>query len=149
MSAVDFDEWGAPELVLTLKGVEYKVPPPCTIDARKILAAAALGEFRAGLVPGPVSDEHLEILQAISPGDHFALTQPVVAQMEADKVPRTTIDRMAYYAVFYWARGREYADTMAAFMWGAEIALEAAEKAAADLPKAPRSSRRQSGPSTA
>ncbi len=149
MSAVDFDEWGAPDLTLTWKGHEYKVPAPCTIDARKLLAAAALGEVRNGAVVTQPTDDVLAVMQAISPDDHFALSQPVYDQMVADKVPQTTIDRMAYYAVFYWARGREYADIMAAFMWGGEIALEAAAEAAADLPKAPRSSRRQSGPSTA
>ncbi|MGA6128835.1 MULTISPECIES: DUF7426 family protein [unclassified Microbacterium] len=149
MTAVDFDDWAAPDLVLTIKGNEYRVPPPCTIDAKKILAAAALGEIRLGLVSGEASEEVQRILTAVRPDDHFALTNRVYEQMVADRVAKTTIDRMAYYAVFYWARGKQYADMVASLMWSGEIALEAAAKAADELPKAPRSSRPKTGSSTA
>jgi hypothetical protein len=37
--------------------------------------------------------------------------------MVANKVPAATIDRVTYYAVFYWARGKEYADTLAKLLW--------------------------------
>lgn len=149
MTAVDFDDWAAPDLVLTFKGREYRVPPPCTIDAKKLLAAAALGEIRLGMVSGEASEEVQRILTGIRPTDHFALTDAVYEQMVADKVPMTTIDRMSFYAVFYWARGKQYADMVAGFMWSAELALEAAAKATADIPKAPRSSRPKTGSSTA
>ena len=29
-----------------------------------------------------------------------------------------TIDRMGYYATFYWARGRAYANALAGILWG-------------------------------
>ena len=39
------------------------------------------------------------------------------AEMSDAGVPAVTIDRMAYYAVFFWARGKEYADGLAALLW--------------------------------
>jgi hypothetical protein len=152
MGAIAFDNWVKPDLELQLRGKTYTVPPPDVERAQKILAAAVLGEIRLGLVRGDVPEEVTEILSRVSKGEHFALTDEVHRQMVADKVPQVSIDRMAYYAVFYWARGQEYADTIAALMWGPEIAAEAAAAAAGEdtpAPKARRSSRRKSGSSTA
>ena len=149
MGAVDFDNWVRSDLELHLGEKVYPVPPPDVARAQKILAAAVLGELRIGLVRGDIPDDVQKIMAQISEGEHFALTEPVYEQMVADGIPAATIDRMAYYAVFYWARGQEYADTLAALMWAPEIAAEAAKNAGGGpAPKARRSSPPKSGPST-
>lgn len=117
MSAVDFGDWAAPGLELVLGGRTYLVRPPSVGDAKVILAAAARGEVNLGITPGPLPDEVASILEAVKRDDHPALGADVYSQMVADDVPAVTIDRMTYYAVFYWARGREYADRLAALLW--------------------------------
>jgi hypothetical protein len=54
--------------------------------------------------------------------------------MVAAGVHPQTIDRMAYYCVFYWARGKEYADAIAVLLWAREEndAIEADEPAPKD-----------------
>lgn len=116
MGAVDFSEWVAPDLELTLEGRTYTVRPPSVEAAKQILAAAVRGEVNLGLVQGEIPDEVQGILDSIKPGEHPALGE-AYAVMAADGVPKTTLDRMAYYAVFYWARGKEYADTLAKLLW--------------------------------
>ena len=117
MAAVDFEEWAAaPGLPLTLGGRTYLVPSPSVADAKKVLAAAIRAEVRLGLVEGPIPDAVQAVLDTIEPGEHPALG-PVYDQLAADGVPQVTVDRMAYYAVFYWARGKEYADTLARILW--------------------------------
>jgi hypothetical protein len=116
MGAVDFSEWVAPDLTLTLGDRTYTVRPPSVEAAKHILAAAVRGEVNLGLVKGEVPAEVQAILDSIQPGEHPALGDAYAA-MVADGVPERTIDRMAYYAVFYWARGREYADTLAKLLW--------------------------------
>lgn len=116
MGAVDFAEWAAPGLELTFGGRTYMVRPPSVREAAQVLAAAVRGEVALGLVSGPVPDEMQAVLDQI--GDsHPGLGDDVHAQLVSDGVPQQTIDRMAYYAVFYWARGRQYADTLARLMW--------------------------------
>ena len=117
MSAVDFGEWAAVEgLTLTLGGRTYTVPPPTVGAMRQILAAAVRGEVNLRIVQGEIPAEVQEVLDTIGPHDHPALG-PVYDQLVADDVPKLAIDRMAYYAVFYWARGREYADALARILW--------------------------------
>ena len=115
MGAVDFGEWVAPDLKLELGGRTYTVRPPTVAAAKMILAAAVRGEVNLGLVTGEIPDEVQAMLASIG-DDHPALGD-VYAALVADKVPAVTIDRVAYYAVFYWARGKEYADTLANLMW--------------------------------
>ena len=116
MSAVDFEQWAVPPLTLNLNGHTYVVQPPDVERAKKILAAAVRGEVNLGIVLGPVPDEIQAILDDIGPDEHPALGN-VWQQMTADGLPTLTKDRMAYYAVFYWARGKEYADNLAAVLW--------------------------------
>lgn len=116
MSAVDFEEWAVPDLELTWRGRSFMVAPPSVEDAKKIIAAAVRGEVNLGLVKGPIPDEVQRVLGTIGPGDHPALGAAYQEMVDAG-VPAATIDRLTYYAVFYWARGREYADALAKILW--------------------------------
>lgn len=116
MSAVDFESWAAPDLQLTFRGRTYTVAPPSVADARKILAAAVRGEVNLGLVKGEIPEAVQRVLDTIEPDDHPALGA-AYGEMSDAGVPAVTIDRMAYYAVFFWARGKEYADGLAALLW--------------------------------
>lgn len=115
MSAIDFGEWVAPDLELKLGGRTYVVRPPTVEAAKMILAAAVRAEINLELVKGEVPAEVQAILDSI--GNQQPALGDAYAAMVADGVPAPTIDRMAYYAVFYWARGKEYADTLAKLMW--------------------------------
>lgn len=117
MGAVDFSEWAAPALNLEYRGHVYEVQPPSVEAAKKILAAAVRGEVKLGLVKAEVPAEIQAYLDKIGPDDHPALGADVYQKMVADGLPQVTIDRMAYYATFYWARGREYADMLAKILW--------------------------------
>ena len=129
--AVDFGEWAAPGLELTFGGGTYLVPPPTVEDAKKLLAMAVRAEIGLGLVKGDVPDEVQAVLDTIPSGEHPALG-PAYALLVAADVPQPTIDRMAYYATFYWARGKGYADALARILWGP---VEAEEAEAGDAPK--------------
>lgn len=115
MPAVDFAEWAAPGLELAFGGRTYVVQPPSVSAAKQVLAAAVRGEVSLGLAKGPLSEELRAVLASI--GDTHPALGPVFDQLAADGVPQVTIDRMSYYAVFYWARGKEYADTLARLLW--------------------------------
>ena len=115
MGAIDFGEWVAPDLNLELGGRTYTVRPPTVEAAKMILAAAVRGEVNLGLVKGDIPEEVQGMLDSI--GDEHPALGDAYAAMVADGVPAATIDRVAYYAVFYWARGREYADTLAKLLW--------------------------------
>jgi len=116
MSAVDFEQWAVPNLSLPFGDRTFTVRPPSVEEAKQVLAAAALGEVRFGLVAGPVPDEIVRVLETI--GDtHPALGADAYAEMVGARVPSPTIDRMSVYATFYWARGRAYADTLARVLW--------------------------------
>jgi hypothetical protein len=86
-----------------------------------ILAAAVRAEVRLGLVKGEVPAEVAERLASLRPDEHPSLG-PVWAQLEADGVAQVVADRVAYYATFYWARGKSYADALAQLLWGATAA---------------------------
>lgn len=128
MSAVDFEAWAIQPLKITLRGRSFHVPPPQTAAAGKILAAAVRGEVNLGIVQGPVPDEVQTVLDSIEPGEHPALGS-VYAEMLAAGIDETTVDRAAYYAVFYWARGKQYADSLAALLWAPRDLGEAGEGA--------------------
>ena len=119
MGAVDFAEWAAPGLELTFGGRTYVVQPPSVAAGRQILAAAIRGEVALGWAPGPVPPEVQEVLDSIG-DNHPGLGRDVYEQMAADGVPQASIDRMAYYAVFYWARGKAYADALARLLWSVD-----------------------------
>lgn len=116
MSAKDFGAWAIPQLRLELGGKTYMVDPPSVAAGGKLLAAAAKGEavLRGN---GEVPEEVQAVLDSIEPGEHPALGATVYAQLVADGVTQATIDRMSYYATFYWARGEDYADAIAKLLW--------------------------------
>lgn len=125
MSAVDFAEWAAPDLVFTNLGADsegnggftFRVRPPSVADSAKVLALAVRGEINMGVITGVEIPEPVqEILNSIGPGDHPALGRAYYDMRDAG-LSAATIDRAAYYAIFYWARGRNYADALAALMW--------------------------------
>lgn len=117
MPAVDFEEWAAVDgLTLTLGGRTYTVPPPSVRAARQVLAAAVRAEVNLGLVKGEVPPEVQAVLDDIKPGEHPGLG-PVYDQLAEAGTPQIVVDRMAYYAVFYWARGKAYADALATLLW--------------------------------
>lgn len=144
MSAVDFEQWVTPNLELTLGGRTYSVRPPTVEVAKQILAAAVRAEVNLGLVQGDVPVEVQSVLDSIAPGEHPALGE-AYEQMAKDGVPQATIDRVAYYAVFFWARGRQYADSLAQILW---LPRETADEGPGGA--APKgSSRRRTGRRTA
>jgi hypothetical protein len=119
VSAVDFAEWAAPDLVFeNLGGHAFTVRPPTVDDAAKVLALAVRAEVNLGVVPaGTIIPEPVqELLAQIGPTDHPALGETYY-EMKAKGINAPTIDRAAYYAVFYWARGKSYADALAALLW--------------------------------
>lgn len=134
----DFKAWAEPSLRLPWGDRIYEVHPPSVGDAKKVLAAAVRAEIELGLVDSKdVPDGALEVLNDIEPGDAFSLGA-AYDEMAADGVPQRTIDRMAYYAVFYWARSEAYADWVATIMF--------APREVADVnPKARSSSQPKTG----
>lgn len=119
VSAVDFAEWAAPDLVFeNLGGHTFTVCPPSVDDSARVLAMAVRAEVALGVVPAgtPVPDAVAELLESIGPHDHPALGAAFY-EMKAKGLNAPTIDRAAYYAVFYWARGKRYADALAALLW--------------------------------
>lgn len=135
MGVADFDQWATPNLRLPLRGRTYEVRPPSVGAMAQVLAAAALGEINLGLVSGPLSAEHAAAIASLNPNAHPALGE-VYDELVGDGVDPTTIDRMAYYAVFYWARGQDYADALAATLWTPrDVMAELSEDEQVDAPK--------------
>lgn len=118
MSAVDFTEWAAPDLQLTFGGRTFAVRPPSVGDMAKVLALAVRGEVNIGIVPEgtEIPEPIQEVLAGIQPGEHPALGATFYEMRDAG-LAAATIDRAAYYAIFYWARGKKYADALATLMW--------------------------------
>lgn len=141
---VDFSEWAVPSLPLTLGGRTYEVRPPSVGDMGKLLACAVRAEVNLGVAKGPIPADVQTVLDTIGPGDHPALGADVYQQMVDDGVNPTTIDRMAYYAIFYWTRGKTVADIYAKILWSPRGAGAQADEDD-DLPKAPPTSRRSNG----
>lgn len=116
MVAVDFDEWAADDLELTYRGRTFTVAPP-TVGDWKILAAAAVRfEIEFGLVKAEMPAEMQATLTSLGPDAHPALGATHAVMVEAG-VPKIYIDKFSYYAIWFWARGRTYADLMAQAMW--------------------------------
>lgn len=115
-TAADFASWAVPDLVIPLGGREYTVRPPSVATMGKLLACAVRGEVNLGIVDGEIPDEIQDILDTIGQDEHPALGD-AYKQMVDDGLHPLTIDRMAYYAVFFWARGKDYADSLATLLW--------------------------------
>jgi hypothetical protein len=134
VSAVDFTEWAAPDLLLTFGERTFAVRPPSVADAAKVLALAVRGEVNMGIVSGVEIPEPIqEVLASIKPGDHPALGSAFYEMRDAG-IASATIDRAAYYAIFYWARGKRYADALAKLMWSERVA-EGEGGASGDAPR--------------
>jgi hypothetical protein len=132
MSAVDFETWVVPDLEIRLPhpdgtpgGCTYKVRPPTVEAAKQILAAAVAGEVRFGLVKGEIPAAVQSVLDTI--GDKHPGLGEAYDQMAADGHPAVVIDRVSVYSVFFWARGKAYADALAKLLW--EPVPEAGEAA--------------------
>lgn len=126
MVAVDFSSWVAPDLELTLGGHTYKVRPPSVDRGRAITACAARAELSLGLVRGELPAELVAVLDKLGeqPLGTITLGQDVYDRMVADEVPVLDIDRAAYYALWFWARGKAMADWVADYLWGEDHADE-------------------------
>ena len=134
MSAVDFSEWAAPDLTFNnLGGHAFTVSPPSVDDAVRVLALAVRGEIKLGIVPKDtaIPPEIQAVLDEIKPDDHPALGE-TFHEMKAKGLNSATIDRAAYYAIFYWARGKKYADALATLMWSPRAQGEETAAAAGD-----------------
>ena len=135
MSTVDFTSWATGDLNLTLGDRTYPVRPPSVEGMATVLAAAALAEIQLGAAEGPLPADLQELLDAIPPGTSPSLGDQYGRLIE-DGIDRVTLDRMAFYATFYWARGKETAQAMAVLFWSAQDAdTEVPEDGAEPAPK--------------
>lgn len=147
MPAVDFGAWETPGLDLVIGGATYTVAPPSVERMGKLLAIAVLGEVNLNIVEGPLPDEVRAVVDALDKHEHPALGD-VHAQLVAAGVDQRTIDRAAFYSVYYWTHGQQYADAMAKVLrWADNGDTPPGEEPPA--PKAPARSPRKSGRSTA
>lgn len=144
MSAVDFGEWAAPDLSLAFPesafakghgagGRTFIVRPPDVDGMTKVLALAVRGEVALRLVdatevPAPIQT----VIDSIRPDEHPALGATFDEMREA-KLNDPTVNRSAYYAIFYWARGKQYADDIAAQLFAPRETAPAAT--GADAPR--------------
>lgn len=148
MVSVDFTSWVSPDLELTLGGHTYQVRPPSVARGRQITACVVRAEINLGLVQGTIPDDLAAVLEQIAtdPLGVITLGRDVYDRMVADEVPVLDIDRAAYYAMWFWARGKGMADWVANLMWAPDQnTLDEGEQG----PKARRRPRSKSGRSTA
>lgn len=119
MTVKDFTAWAVPDLELPLGGRTYVVHPPSVARGREIVACTVRAEHTLGLATGPVPPEMETLLAELAkkPLGHISLGEGVYREMVDAGVPQATIDRMAYYALFFWARGEDRADQIAEFLW--------------------------------
>lgn len=122
-TASDFESWAIPDLVIPLKGSDgqlrdFVVHPPSVDDTGKLLASAIRGEINLGIVEGEMPPEVQAVLDSIK-DEHPSLGAAYQEMVDAGVNP-ITIDRMAYYCVFYWTRSKEYADKLAVLLWARE-----------------------------
>lgn len=136
-TASDFASWAIPDLVIPLKCSdgelrEFTVHPPSVGDMDKLLASVVLAEIKIGIAKGAVPPGVRAVLDTIK-GEHPSLGIAYQKMVDGGVHPMT-IDRMAYYCVFYWTRGKEYADSIAVLLWAREQE-DAAEEATGPAPK--------------
>lgn len=122
-TASDFASWAIPDLIIPLRCAdgelrEFVVHPPSVADMGKLLASAVLGELKLGIVKGEIPPDVQDVLDSMN-GEHPSLGTAYQEMVDAG-VHGITIDRMAYYCVFYWTRGKEFADTIAVLLWARE-----------------------------
>lgn len=119
MATVDFADWVADDLRIPLGGKTYEVQPPSVAQAKVILACAVQSEVRLGLTKRELDDDTKDILAKLeqTPLGEVSLGKDVYDEMVTDGVPAVTINRVALYAVWFWAYGKKLADAFAALMW--------------------------------
>jgi hypothetical protein len=119
MTHTDFSDWVTPDLVLTLGGRTYTVHPPDVARSGQVVALAVQAEHDLGLAAGPVPADMAATIDAIigTPLGDVTLGVDVHRQMQDDGLDPATINRMAYYALLFWARGKQRADRIAVLMW--------------------------------
>lgn len=142
MSAVDFQQWATPDLVMKLGGRAFTVQPPSVEAAKQCLAAAVYAE--AAIFGGEVPDEVQEIVEELKgdTDDHPGLREAYSEMIEAG-VDEHTIARMGTYSIFFWARGKRYADGLAALLWmPRDLGAKAAGGASPKGSRPPRTGRR-------
>jgi hypothetical protein len=119
MGTVDFSDWAVPDLELALGGKKYVISPPSVKQVQHILALTVRAEINLGLATGPLPQDLQDVL--VSLGDTklgvVTMGQAVYDQLVEDGYPPITIDRMAYYALFFWSRGKGRADALATVLW--------------------------------
>jgi len=145
MTYLDFNAWATPNLNVTLAGHNYSAAPPSVEQMKVILAFAARAENDLQAEPGVLDPALDAICEAQKvPLAVVTLGQDIYDQMIADGIDQATTDRVGYYGIHYWARGKERADFLAEAMWTPKN-----EEAIAAAPKAPQDRRSKSGRSTA
>lgn len=137
-----FDTWATPDLVLTLRGREFRSRPPVADRAKEIIALSVVWEHGAGMIDEVPEDVNAVADSVKVPLADLTLGPEVHAELRKIADART-ITRMAQYGLLYWAYGEERADAYARLMWATP---EPAEETA---PKAPRRSPKKSGTGTA
>ncbi len=135
----DFAAWAIPDLVIPLPCADgqtrkFVVHPPSVEDSKKLLASAVRGEVVLGIAPpgATISDEVQQVLDSMK-DEHPSLGTAYQQMVDAGVNP-TTINRMAYYCVFYWTRSKDYADAIAVLLWARE-SPDSAEETDAPAPK--------------
>ena len=126
MSTFDFTEFAEPNLEIPLHGVTYSSPPPSVEEAAVILALHARARIGLGLDEGPL-DPQLETLIAdkagLKPLAELTLGKTVYDALVEAGESATTINRMGYFGMLYWARGEEYAISISRAMWNPEAVV--------------------------
>lgn len=149
MTHVDFEAWVTPDLVLTVGGGTYRVSPPSVDRAGKILACTVRAEYSLGWAKGDLPESVAATLDALADEslEDLTLGAGVHREMVDAGLDPQTLQRLAYYAMFYWARGKATADAIGTAMWSAPVEAEAGE--GEGKARRPSRSRGKSSPRTA
>ena len=133
MATIDFTPWAVPDLVITLGGRDYRIPPPSLAQERYLLAIVVGAEVRLRLVDGPLPEDLAALHDKLSSQQLAVLVlgDKLHGQMVADGHPTAAIDRVAYYAAFHWVRGKAKADVIAQALWGTPTNHHESNEAAA------------------
>lgn len=115
---ISFDEWALPTLDIELADHTYKIPGPTVAD-EPIVRAVVVARY-AAIVGEPLPDAVAKAMASAGERSlaNLVLGSDVVAQMEADRVPARTVNRVSAYAADYWIHGAAYADTIARALYG-------------------------------
>lgn len=146
MSSVDFTGWAEPPLELTLGGRVFTMPPPSVALGGTLAALTAHTEVQLGWASGPLDANFRTLVDKLGEkplGEVVFAECTMLADMVEAGASQRTIDRMAFYAMLFWARGKERADAIAQAIW-AKRAAESGDASPKGSPRSPSTS----GPST-